>query len=116
MYLDKWLEIICSFEKPLDKIKAFYFGLFESEAGFTIYLMGSEFIDEPVEDWDLDTSYFPKERYFEISIKKNWDIFLDEVRVNLEGFIQTDLFKNSFFAKAEHIFLGFDDGDLIKIL
>jgi hypothetical protein len=45
MTLQAWLIHLCDTEHPDTSIIAYHFGLFETENGYTIYLIGSKEFD-----------------------------------------------------------------------
>ena len=47
---------------PAD-IVAFNFGLFETENGYGIYLIGSKSYDEQDDDWACDIDFEPEDKY-----------------------------------------------------
>jgi hypothetical protein len=119
MTLQEWLFKLCDTETPDKSIIAYNFGLFETENGYTIYLIGSKEYDKDDQDWATNNDFEPSLKYYPLptSEYKNlkWEKVLERIKSQLKDFTKTDKFKNSFFAKAKAITTGFDDGDLIKI-
>jgi hypothetical protein len=119
MTLQEWLFKMCDTETPDKSIIAYNFGLFETENGYTIYLIGSKEYDKDDQDWATNNDFEPSLKYYPLptSQYKNleWEKVLERIKYQLKDFTKTEKFKNSFFAKAKAITTGFDDGDLIKI-
>ena len=115
----EWLENIQKIDgTPPKEVIAFNFGLFESESGYMMYLVGGFEYNEDNDDWafiDLPTS---EHRYLKLNEElqsSTWEYILDICskilsELELEGVLSKILFKNTFA-----ITIGFDDGDLIKI-
>ena len=99
-------------------IVAFNFGLFESEEGYYIYLIGSKSYDESDDDWACDVDFEPNKKYLKLTVgnkqNENWEKLLYEVKDIISQYISSsphlDLFQNKI------ITIGFDDGILIRIL
>ena len=119
MTIQEWLFHLCDVEHPGKSIIAYNFGIFETENGYTIYLIGSKEFDKDDSDWAANNDFVPKSKYYPLPEKEykglKWEKVLDKVKVHLEDFTKTGKFKNSFFAKAKAITTGFDDGDLVRI-
>lgn len=117
--LINWLNNIQKIDgiQPKEVI-AFNFGLYESENGFKMYLVGSFEYDENDDDWACVAMPTKSHRYFDLPKElhsKGWDEILTicaELLTELEkeGNLKIDLLKN-----AIAITTGFDDGELIKI-
>ena len=111
-----WLDQILKTEKPNADIQAYYFGILETEDGYETYLVGSEEFDEEDEDWACNTDFEPKYKYLTIGQNGvDWELILADVKKNIENYIQSPNFKNSFLEKAKAIATGFDGGDLFRI-
>ena len=113
-----WLAGIIASETPDESIVAYYFGIFEGETHYTIYLTGSSVYDASDSDWACSNDFEPKEKYFVLPSDFNhltWDEVLKKVENSLKDFVSSTLYKNSFFSRAKVIATGFDDGDLIEI-
>lgn len=121
MTLEQWLTDICNNEVPDSLVIAYHFGLFENMEGTsTLYLIGSSVFHELDDDWIANVDFEPADNYHtinEIGFKDlSTEEVLEEVRTRILNFTQTDQYKNSFFANAQAITLGYDDGDLIRII
>jgi flavodoxin len=118
MSFEEWIDQIIKTEKPNKKIKGYYFGLFETgDKEYMMYLSGSKEFDEKDDDWACNDDFEPNEKYLSLPQYKglDWENVLSQVAEMLQKFIATDIYKNSFFAKAQGIGTGFDDGSLILI-
>jgi len=119
MTLQEWLFKLCDTETPDKSIIAYNFGLFETEDGYTIYLIGSKEYDKNDQDWATNNDFEPSIKYYPLPTSEykhlKWDKVLEKIKSELSVFTRTDKFRNSFFAKAKAITTGFDDGDLIKV-
>lgn len=114
-----WLNRINKTEVVSDNIIAFNFGLFESENGYTIYLIGSETFDEEDEDWATNVDFEPKEKYFELDSSwvkgKDWQQVLELSEELVKEYLNSESLDNTIFKNAETITTGFDDGELVRI-
>ncbi len=121
MKLEEWLYAISDAETPDNSIIAYHFGLFENlEGSATLYLVGSAVFHEGDDDWIANVDFEPQDNYHtivEIGFEGlPWDEILEKVRIKLTEFTGTDKFRHSFFSNAQAITLGFDEGDLIRII
>jgi hypothetical protein len=117
--LNDWITNICLTENPDKNIIAYNFGLFETEEGYTIYLMGSETYDKKNDDWATSTDFSPEYDTYLLPSKEyknlEWDKTLKKITKKLKLFTKSPTFNKSFLAKAKAITVGFDDGDLTLI-
>lgn len=103
---------------PPIEVIAFNFGIYESEAGYKIYFVGSFEYDENDDDWACIEMPTESHRYFdlpkELQIKDSDEILTvcakSLTELEKEGNLKIDLLKN-----AIAITIGFDEGELIKI-
>lgn len=115
--IKSWLEVINTKETIPSDIKALNFGLFESLDGYGIYLTGSRKYDENDDDWACNNDYEPAQRYFYLPKNEmKWDEFLKYVSEILTKHLSVFAKEVSspFYKKV--ITVGFDDGDLKRIL
>jgi hypothetical protein len=116
---DNWITRLAKMETPTNDILAFNFGLFETENGYTIYVIGAKTFDEEDSDWATEADFEPKDRYLEINPSETegleWTQVLEKVKLTVEDFVSSDKFENSFLRHAKFITTGFDDGDLLRI-
>lgn len=119
MTFNDWLVKISQTETPEKTIVAYNFGLFETENGYTVYLIGSKEFDKDDSDWALNHDFEPKLKYYPLPEKiyksLKWEEVLMKVKSQLIDFKKSFHFKKSFFSKAKAITVGFDDGDLERI-
>lgn len=116
--MQQWIQGIIDSETPPDDIRAFHFGLFETSEGFTVYLTGSSVYDATDDDWSCREDFIPTDKYYALSgsaYQGSWESVLATVEAELQAWSDSEAFRNSFFADAEAITTGFDDGDLIRI-
>lgn len=99
-------------------IVAFNFGLFETENGYGIYLIGSNFYDEHDDDWACNIDFEPKNKYLNFNSENiktmKWEEFQNEVKSIISKYISTNINQLPIF-KGKVITIGFDDGNLVKI-
>jgi hypothetical protein len=117
--LINWLNNIQKIDGiPPKEVIAFNFGIYESENGYKIYLVGSFEYDENDADWACIELPTKSHRYFDLPKElqsKDWDEILTASAKSLtelekEGNLKIGLLKN-----AIAITTGFDDGELIRI-
>lgn len=118
-HLIEWLQFI---EKqdgtPPNEVIAFNFGLFESDDGYVMYLVGGFEYSEDDDDWanmKMPTKDYRYLRFPDKLQEKPWEAILEHATTVLleleqEGTLATTLVKN-----AKAITTGFDEGTLIKI-
>lgn len=116
---EAWLDQINKTEKVDSSIIAFNFGLFESNNGYTIYLIGSKEYDEENEDWATNVDFEPKDKYLHLEkvlIKtNNWEDVLSLSTKLISNYVSSPKYNVSILKDAQAITTGFDDGNLIKI-
>jgi hypothetical protein len=113
-----WIERINQSDEIPANLCAFNFGLFESEKGYLMYLIGAESYDETDDDWAVEENFAPTEKYFELGVDtsdKRWQEIEELAASLLSEFIKSETFQQSFLSKAEFITVGFDDGDLTRV-
>jgi hypothetical protein len=115
--IKSWLEVINTEETIPSDIKALNFGLFESENGYGICLTGSRKYDENDDDWACNNDYEPAQQYLNLTNNEmKWDEILKYVLEILTKHLSVFAKEVSspFYKKV--ITVGFDDGDLKRIL
>ena len=103
---------------PPKEVIAFNFGIYESETGYKIYLVGGFEYDEDDDDWACIE--MPTESYFYLDLPENfqskqWDEILEICVKSLIELEEDDILNTGLLKNAMAITIGFDDGDLIKI-
>ena len=113
-----WIKSINK-ESVNHSIVGFNFGLFDSDKGYVMYLIGSESFDKDNEDWATEIDFEPSKKYFNFgksfSKNKTWKEILDYSVKIITGYIESEKFKGSIFSNAVGITTGFDDGNLVII-
>jgi hypothetical protein len=119
MTFNNWLTRICKNEKPNNSIIAYNFGIFETQTGYMIYLVGSKEFDSKNNDWAANTQFAPQYKYFNLPTNEfdglNFDMAERKATDMVKNFMKTSTFRNSFFTNAKAITIGFDDGDLVRL-
>lgn len=120
MTLIDWLSKLCDAEFPDESIVAYNFGLFETQNGYTIYLIGSKEFDNDDSDWACNNDFEPEHKYFDLPANDykslSWQQVMDKIVSELTAFSKSSRFRNSYFSQAQAITTGFDDGDLVQII
>lgn len=118
---EDWLDSLFMHELYEDTIRAFNFGLFESEGQIQLYLSGSSEWDHQNDDWASNNDYFPEVRYPSIKIYQYLnDLMKENYYLGLFATISTTIiYANSYITAKPSNFpidvtlaTGFDDGDL----
>jgi hypothetical protein len=109
-----WLDQISEEETLPDDIVGVLVGLFESPKGYTLYVTGSKTFDEDDSDWACNWDFEPRSKYLtcvdETVNAMKWHEFLAEaIRIVKEYVAEKP---ESLLAQAEHLGIGFDEGDL----
>lgn len=112
-----WLEEVARDEHPPAGIVAYNIGLFESPEGYCAYLSGATRYSEEDPEWARDDTYTPVHRYCMLGELGGRDS--DEVRravvESVRSFLGSPAGGASFFARAQAVTVGFDDGDLVPV-
>lgn len=115
--IEDWLLELSSDEVIPENIVALNFGVFESENGYCIYLIGSKNYDASDDDWACDVDYEPVDKYLNIEgvdVGVDPDKFLNEVIAILLDIISLEKI-SAWLLHIKYITVGFDDGVLEKI-
>ena len=114
-----WLERVSQSSPPPEDIVAYNFGIFESEGGYTLHLIGSREYDPDNDDWACREDYVPVEKYFELPKSfgngGDWRGVQHKVVGLIKRFIGSSEPTGSPFTRASAITVGFDDGDLERV-
>lgn len=114
-----WLNQIEKIDgKPPIEVIAFNIGIYESENGFELYLVGGFEYDEYDDDWACIEMPDERHRYMTLPTelsKLGWEDVLKNVANSLNELEKEGKFKTTILKNAEAITTGFDDGELVKI-
>lgn len=115
--ISSWLQRMAEQEQVPSEIVALNFGLYESENGYCIYLVGSEEYDEDDDDWACNEDFEPDDNYLEIEglspQNTPWEQFQnDVVKILKECMANADV--SRLFGNRV-VTAGFDDGNLVRI-
>jgi hypothetical protein len=110
----KWLERISLISPPNPEIKAFNFGIFQTQNGYSVYLIGSTKYDSEDDDWACMEDYAPVERYLELPLTANGDWQSVETGL-VEALREIVSAVPSFLNNAEYVTAGFDDVVLVRV-
>lgn len=113
-----WITRINDKELIPHAIKAFNFGIIETENDYQMYLVGAHNYDTLNDDWACEEDFIPKEKYLSLgtySKKWRWEEIQSIVKSGIEQFMETKIFPLTFVHKAEFITTGFDDGELQQV-
>ncbi|MDA7501772.1 hypothetical protein N8482_00695 [Chitinophagales bacterium] len=117
-FLD-WMTSMNQTEKPGKEIIGFWFGLFETTTGYTMYLIGSKEFDEQDDDWACNCDYQPLNRDIDLPshyVKgKEWEDVLHDSLEIISNYISSATFRTSFLADAIAIAAGFNGGDFHRL-
>lgn len=115
--IEKWILQLCHKESSTNDIVALNFGIFETERGYSLYLIGSKQYDEHDDDWACYVDYEPTSKYLEITCDRitDWKSFMDEAMMIISDIIKTPSVSNSSLFSGKIITIGFDDGPLERI-
>lgn len=113
----QWLRRICAGETPASSVVAFNVGLFETEDGYSAYMIGAEQYDEGESDWACDEVFTPNERYFAFSgdAFAGWEEVVEVAKSAIRAFLASPEGRASYLARAQAVTTGFDDGDLVRV-
>lgn len=111
-----WLDQIEKEVRIPQYIIVLNFGLYDTERGYCIYLVGASEYDETNDGWADDVENLPHEFFLEIETQCDWKEFQAQVRGILadEIKLRTANTSSPFYNKI--ITTGFDDGELIRIV
>ena len=113
-----WINRIDDKEQIPQSIKAFNFGIIETENDYQTYLIGTNNYDAENDDWACEEDFTPAERYISLgtdSKKWNWEEIQSIVATGIEQLIENRISPLTFVHKAEYLTTGFDDGELKRI-
>ena len=92
-----------------------YFGLYETEKGYCIYLVGSKEYNEKDDVWAEETENLPCDFFLEIESMDDWRTFQNQIEciIREEVSRRRKSVSSPFYDKI--ITIGFDDGSITKI-
>ncbi|SDE76203.1 hypothetical protein SAMN05216464_10991 [Mucilaginibacter pineti] len=117
--LYKWIKKISDNSVIEPEVKAIYFGIFETQTGYSLYCTGSIAYDSDNDDWatKIDFDPAPYVKYFavpaEAIVGKDWNDVLTEVEQALKTIFSQK--SENFLFNNLIITTGFDDGELIRV-
>ena len=114
-----WLNNIENIDgmPPVDII-AFNLGLFQSDQGYMMYIVGAFEYTEDDDDWACIEPPKKSNRYLKLTQELqslSWESILDFIKNALYELESERSFDNTILKHATAITTGFDDGELIKI-
>ena len=114
-----WLTQIEQFDGfPPKEVLAFNFGIYESESGYKMYLVGGFEYDEDDDDWACIEMPKAEHRYLPFPSEMGslqWEDLLKSVADVLRELEKEGRFNTTILKNVKAITTGFDDGELIKI-
>lgn len=117
--LKGWIKEIANEEIVPENIQALNFGIFESENGYTVYLMGSMEYDIEDDDWACNEDFVPNNRYLEFNEEEisnlDWENFQNLMVESLKNIIDSKEISEYKILNIDNITTGFDDGELVKV-
>ena len=109
--IEDWLLELSHNEVIPENIVALNFGIFESENGYCVYLIGSESYDVDDDDWACDEVFTTRDHPFVIECESDWKL----VETFFIGLVNEYLSSGKYAGKLKEyqaIGIGFVDGDL----
>ena len=117
--LINWLHNIEKLDgKPPVEVIAYNLGLFKSDMGFMMYLVGAFEYSEEDDDWACIKPPSKSYRYLKFPNEiqtKTWEKILEYSENVLKELELSGALNNTFLSNAKAITTGFDDGDLIRV-
>lgn len=114
-----WLSRIEKIDgQPPKEVIAFNFGIYETEMGFKLYLVGGFEYDEHDDDWACIEVPSEEHRQLELpntNSNQDWEYIQNQLVNVLVELESEGVFKQTILRNALAITTGFDDGDLTKI-
>ena len=114
-----WLRTIEKHDGiPPEDVIAFNFGLFESDQGYMMYLVGGFEYSEEDDDWaciELPKREYRYLRFPEQVQSESWEEILDLSAMTLKELEKEGTLNKTLLMNAKAITTGFDDGKLVKI-
>lgn len=102
--------------QPSVGLAAINFGIFESDTGFRVYLIGSTEYEEHDDEWACNEDFVPHQKHFGKNLKsESWQDAMAEVETLISTFMESDEYPDSILAMVDHVTCGFDEGELKRI-
>lgn len=114
--INEWLVYLSEHEKPNKKINNYNIGIFEGQDEYTLYLTGVNTYQISNTHEQIRIEYTPKETYFNLPIEVHKGLTRRQVfgylSNQIQEFVKSDQFKNSFFNDAKFIKTEWDGKNL----
>lgn len=111
-----WIKNIDSKETVPESIEGINFGIYGTNRGYSMYLIGSKYYDEEDDMWTCDEDFVPEDKYLKnlpisksISCEAVVDTMIKLLKDIINEFSDLELFK------VDHITSGFDNMELYII-
>lgn len=105
--INEWLIYLSENEKPSKKINNYNIGVFEGQDEYTLCLTGANTYQISDTYEQVRIEYLPKETYFNLPIDMHKGLTRTQVfeylNNQIEEFVESDQFKNSFFNDAKFL-------------
>ncbi|RNL51100.1 hypothetical protein D7004_15365 [Pedobacter jejuensis] len=108
--VNEWLTFTAENDKPKKAIFEYQFDVFEGENDYTLCLTGINTYDVSKTYQRAKIEFMPSEMYFPIPLNDYKGLtkaqVFDYLTTQLDGFLKSSKFKNSYFSKAKSIKTG----------
>lgn len=115
--VNRWLDAI-NHPAP-DDIVALNVGLFESDKGYSLYLVGAKHYDAEDDSWACQEDFVPEEKYLDLSDYRiggdDWKDVLKLVILEVESYVADHAEDENSLFYHKVVTVGFDDGDLFRV-
>lgn len=115
-----WLSRIVRSERPSSSVIAYNIGLFKTVDGYSAYVIGSEKYDDEDSDWACEEAFVPTDKYLMLPSSQfelgDWETAMREIVKAVKSVLGKPDMQSSFFVKAQALTVGFDSGDLERVL
>jgi hypothetical protein len=115
----EWLARVVTSESPASGVIAYNVGLFETESGYSAYLLGAAEYDEDDSDWACEEAFTPQEKYSELPSSKfklgSWEKVQEMMVAAVRKALDAPELQKSFLGRSKAVTVGFDDGDLERV-
>jgi hypothetical protein len=119
-HISNWLGQLLTAQPPPSNIVAFNVGLFETPDGYCAYLSGATRFDASSDNWALEDAYSPSQRELPLPNSlypfSGWRDALSQVQGALKSALGHVQLKQSPLTQAQAVTVGFDDGDLERVV